>query len=107
MAESTSSKSSPDMNKQVALQNALYDSPNPAVAGKGYADVQVTFSATPDAQTTLTHNLGWIPTRYMVVSQDRASDVYVSGGTGATAWSTTAIYLKANVASVVAIVRVW
>src|SRR5512143_1797638 len=107
MAETTSSQNAVNTNKQVVLQKALYDNPNIAVPGKGYAEVSVTFSGTPDTQTTVAHNLGRIPTRYIVTLQDRAGNVYVSGGTGATAWDATNIYLKCNVASVVATIRVW
>lgn len=55
-----------------------------------------TSSATPDAQNTVAHTLGKIPTGYIVYSKDKAGDVYLGG----TAWTATNIYLKVDVASV-------
>jgi hypothetical protein len=57
--------------------------------------VSFTSSATPDAENTVTHTLGKIPTGYIVYSRNKAAVLY----DGTTAWSTTSIYLKSNVAS--------
>ena len=53
-------------------------------------------SATPDAENTVAHTLGKTPTGYIVYSRDKASVLYDGG----TTWTSTNIYLKANVASV-------
>lgn len=58
--------------------------------------VQFTSSATPDAENTVAHTLGKVPTGFIVYSLDKAGVVYRSG----TAFTATNIYLKVNVASV-------
>lgn len=55
-----------------------------------------TSSATPDAENTVAHTLGKIPTGYIVYSQNKAASIYL----GSTTWTLTNIYLKVNVASV-------
>ncbi len=55
-----------------------------------------TSSGTPDAENTIAHGLGKVPTGYIIYSLDKASSVYK----GSTAWTSTNIYLKVNVASV-------
>jgi hypothetical protein len=57
--------------------------------------VEFTSSATPDAENTVSHSLGKIPTGYIVYSIDKAGVVYRS----ATTFTSTNIYLKCNVAS--------
>ena len=54
-----------------------------------------TTSATPDAENTIAHELGRVPVGYIVVSVDKAAVLYK----GTTAWTSTNIYLKCNVAS--------
>jgi len=63
--------------------------------------VTFTSSATPDAENTVSHSLGKIPTGYIVYSIDKGAVVYK----GNTAWTSTNIYLKVNVASTT--VKVW
>ncbi len=58
--------------------------------------INFTSSATPDAENTIAHTLGKVPIGYIVYGKDKAGDVY----TGGTAWTTTNLYLKVNVASV-------
>lgn len=58
--------------------------------------VTFTSSATPDAENTVAHNLGLIPQGYIVVGRDKAGILYNS----TTAFTTTNLYLKCNVASV-------
>lgn len=58
--------------------------------------ITTTTSATPDAENTISHLLGKIPSGYIVYSQDKAASLYLGG----TTWTTTNIYLKCNVASV-------
>ncbi len=53
-------------------------------------------SGTPDAENTVAHALGKIPTGFVVYSLDKGAVVYK----GTTAWTETNIYLKVNVASV-------
>ena len=60
--------------------------------------VSFTSSATPDAENTIVHTLGKIPTGYIVYSIDKAAIIY----NGTTTWTATNIYLKANVASTTA-----
>lgn len=54
-----------------------------------------TSSATPDAENTVAHTLGKVPTGYLVYSVNKAAVVYK----GSTSWSASNIYLKVNVAS--------
>ena len=58
--------------------------------------IEFTSSGTPDAENTVAHSLGKVPTGYIVYSVDKAGVVYK----GSTTWTTTNIYLKVNVASV-------
>lgn len=58
--------------------------------------ITTTTSATPDAENTVGHLLGKIPSGYIVYSQDKAASLYL----GTTAWTSSNVYLKSNVASV-------
>lgn len=70
--------------------------------GLSFADnfdgIFVTFSssATPDAENTVAHELGKIPTGFIVTSLDKGAVVYK----GPTAFTDSNIYLKVNTASV-------
>jgi hypothetical protein len=55
-----------------------------------------TSSGTPDAENTVPHSLGKVPTGYVVYGLDKGAVVY----TGTTSWTKTNIYLKVNTASV-------
>lgn len=55
-----------------------------------------TSSATPDAENTVAHTLGKIPTGFIVYYLDKGAVVYDSG----TAWTSSNIYLKVNTATV-------
>lgn len=59
---------------------------------------QVSFSssATPNAENTVAHTLGKVPTGYFVYSKDKAAHLYDGG----TTWTKTNIYIKSDVASV-------
>lgn len=59
------------------------------------AFVSYTTNAAPNTQDTVAHTLGKVPTRYIVVSKDKAADVY----NGGTAFTKTNLYLKCTVAS--------
>ena len=59
--------------------------------------VTFTSSATPDAENTVAHTLGKVPTGYIVYSRDKASILY----NGTTAWTSTNLYVKANVATTI------
>lgn len=54
-----------------------------------------TSSATPDAENTIAHTLGSIPTGYIVINQNKAASLYANG----TSWTSSNIYLKCNIAS--------
>ncbi len=92
--------------KEADIFNTLTDFHNRLVAilnrGIKFSDnvdcvlVTLTSSATPDDSNTVDHTLGKIPVGYIVYSQDKAGSLYLGG----TAWTTTNIYLKCNVASV-------
>lgn len=56
----------------------------------------ITTNATPNTQDTLAHGLGSVPIGYIVVNQDKAGSLYDSG----TAWTSTNMYFKCDVASV-------
>ena len=58
--------------------------------------VDYTSNATPDTEDTVAHNLGWIPKGFIIVNRDKAGIAYDSG----TAWTSSNIYLKCNVATV-------
>lgn len=58
--------------------------------------ITTTTSATPDAENTVAHTLGKIPSGYIVYSQDKAASLYL----GTTAWTSSNIYLKSDVATV-------
>lgn len=51
-----------------------------------------------DTEFTLTHNLGRVPEGFLVVSIDQAAIIYSSRKAQ---WSTTQLFLKANLPSVV------
>lgn len=59
---------------------------------------EVTTPATPDEQFSITHGLKRVPLGFWVVSLDKAAIVYK----GASAWTTTTVYLKCNTATTVA-----
>ena len=60
------------------------------------ATVDFTSSATPNAENTVAHTLGKIPTGYIVVGKDKAGDLY----NGTSAWTGSNVFLKCSVASV-------
>lgn len=60
---------------------------------------QFTSSATPDAENTISHTVGSIPTGYIILWQDKAGSLYQSPTVGSD-WTSTDIYLKCSVASV-------
>lgn len=59
--------------------------------------VDVADTGNADTEFAVAHNMGRIPAGYIVVKTSIAANVYTS--TGGTAWSTTAIYLKADAAN--------
>jgi len=60
--------------------------------------VTVTTDAIPDTEGAVSHTLKRVPTGYLVYGRDKSGVIY----DGSTAWTTTAIYLRSNVASVTA-----
>jgi hypothetical protein len=56
-----------------------------------------------DTNFTLSHNLGYIPTGWLVVNIDKAAILYK----GATPWSTTQLTLKCNVATTAIVIFVF
>jgi len=60
--------------------------------------VTFTSSATPDAENTISHLLGKIPSGFIVYSQDKAGSFY----DGSTAFTASNIYVKCDTASVTA-----
>lgn len=60
---------------------------------------QFTTSATPDAENTIAHTLGSVPVGYIILGQDKAGSLYQLAATG-TAWTSSNLYLKCDVASV-------
>lgn len=58
-----------------------------------------TTNGTKDTEDTIAHNLDSIPVGYIVVSKNKAGDIYQQATTG-TAWTSSNIYLKCSVASV-------
>lgn len=65
--------------------------------------VSLSTSATPGTEVAVPHTLKRIPSGYFVLRQDRAGTIY----DGSTAFSTTNIYLKSDVASVATIVLIF
>lgn len=57
--------------------------------------VSFTSSVTPDAENTVAHTLGRIPTGFIVYSLDKGAVVYLGG----TTWTATNAYLKVNTAT--------
>lgn len=58
-----------------------------------------TSDATPDAENTIAHTIRSVPIGYLVLYQDKAGSLYQGPSTG-TAWTSSAVYLKCDVASV-------
>jgi hypothetical protein len=58
--------------------------------------ITFTSSGTPDAENTIAHDLGKVPTDIVITSVNKAAVVYK----GTTAWTNTNVYLKVNVATV-------
>jgi hypothetical protein len=57
-----------------------------------------TTNAIADTQDTINHNLGIVPIGFLTLSLDKGAVLYK----GATAWTSTQIFLKATLASVAA-----
>lgn len=57
--------------------------------------VSYTSHATPDAESTVAHTLGKVPSYFIVASLDKGGVVYK----GTTAFTSTNVYLKCSVAS--------
>jgi hypothetical protein len=55
-----------------------------------------TSNATPDTEDAIAHTIGAIPVGYIVLKQDKAGSLYMSG----TTWTSSNVYFKCNVASV-------
>lgn len=59
--------------------------------------VDIADTGNANTEFAVVHNMGRVPTGYILVKTSIAANVYTS--TGGTAWSTTAIYLKADAAN--------
>lgn len=60
--------------------------------------LDITTNATPDTEDSFAHTIGSIPIGYIVVSRDKAGHIY----DGSSSWTSSAIYLRSDVASVTA-----
>ncbi len=58
-----------------------------------------TVSAGANVEFNVTHTIGSVPLGYLVVSQDKAGNLYQQAGTG-TVWTSTQISLKSTVDAV-------
>lgn len=91
-------------NVVTALQGRVRFGPNNTVTNKGEnilgQFVTYTTNGTPNTEDTVPHSLGSIPVGYIVVSKSKAGDIYQQATTG-TIWSSSNLYLKCTVASVV------
>lgn len=56
-------------------------------------------NAAPNTEDTITHNLGFVPIGYLVMSLDKGAVIYK----GTTAWTTSLMYLKSNTATTTAL----
>lgn len=65
--------------------------------------ISYTSSASAGTEDELTHNLKRVPVGYILVRADKAVALY----DGATAWTTTLLYLKANASSAAVTVMVF
>lgn len=63
---------------------------------RGAALSGIITNATANTEFAVEHNLGVIPTGYIVTKKSAAGDIY----TGSTAWTTTQIYLKCSTAAI-------
>lgn len=63
--------------------------------------ITYTTNGTPDTEDIIPHNLGSIPIGYLIVSKNKAGDIYQQASTGTT-WNSSTISLKCSVASVTA-----
>jgi len=63
--------------------------------------ISFTSSGTPDAENTVAHTLGKVPTGFLVYDLNKGAVVY----RGTTSWTATNIYLKVNTASTA--VKAW
>lgn len=81
------------LNGQLELGTGTDKAPGAHIEGQFRV---VTTHATPDTEFTVAHDLGRAVVGYFVIRLDKAGVVYDSG----TAWTTSNIYLKCNVASV-------
>lgn len=59
------------------------------------ASISFTSSGTPDAENTVTHDLGKVPEGFIVYDIDKGATVY----RGPTSWTKTNIYLRCNTAT--------
>jgi len=59
-----------------------------------------TFSVTPGTELTIAHNLGFVPTGYIMVKINNTGGSYPRIMAGPTAWTTSNLYLVCDVASV-------
>ena len=64
--------------------------------------VSVTTHTTPGTEVAVAHTLKRVPAGYIVLKRDKEGVIY----DGATAFSTSSIYLKSNVASVTATILI-
>ena len=57
--------------------------------------VTISDTGLADTEITVTHSLGFVPSRYVVTQRSKACIVY----DGSTPWTTEAIYIKCNAAN--------
>lgn len=86
-------------NLFTALKGRIrFGSPTDGYRGENISgEFQVfTSNATPDTEDTVAHTIGAVPVGYIVLKQDKAGSLYMSG----TAWTSSNVYFKCDVASV-------
>jgi len=66
-------------------------------------EVAITTNGVADTEDGFAHTLKRVPKGYIVVKRDKAGTIY----DGASAWTSTTIYLRSNVATVAATILVY
>lgn len=87
-------------NIVLVLQGRVRFGANNTVTNKGEnilgQFITYTTNATPNTEDTVAHALGSVPIGYIVVRQNKAASLYDSG----TVWTSSSLFLKCSVASV-------
>ncbi len=65
--------------------------------------IEFTSNGVPDAENTVAHDLNRVPTGYIPAQRNKAGVLY----NGSTAWTSSNIYLKCNIATVIFRIFIW